>query len=432
MISNAFSKPRSSYLKTVFLLLALAIWMVVPIIGIFPLLIYVELNYKNKIINHFLLAIVVITLSVFNSSIYIHSDTENYLTAYEECGITSWLSCLENAKFEPFFYILSYPVFYFSNGSRIAFLIFWSLLINTLTIFIICKAFSKKHAALLIIIVLLNPTFYTQNFLMRQFMANTLFLSAITLRKNKLLFIIFILLSILTHYSVLIYLPLIFINFSYLNNKYLKKKKYIKTIKNIIYISSIFCLFLVSFLFKFNIQNIEYVVSFFNEPIFDFVTKKSDYFFNKSLVSQTFNIQLVYILLIGISYIITLYKKASVHELEKNIVLVEDKTHRTMIYLYILQASIFIITIDLDYLPLRLSLMLIAYSGIFFYPLFENNLKLRYQAKLFIGFIIAFLAGYFIYYLYNIQLGNNIFNFLEGEVFTSSLVDYIEFILNKW
>lgn len=76
----------------VVLFFALAVWVVVPIVGIFPLLLSVQLNLlkpgkksKSEIfLNNLLLILVVFTVSVFFSSVSVKLDLIGYIADYQQ------------------------------------------------------------------------------------------------------------------------------------------------------------------------------------------------------------------------------------------------------------------------------------------------------------------------------------------------------------
>ncbi|NEU84267.1 EpsG family protein, partial [Nostoc sp. UIC 10630] len=178
------SSVQTNYQKYILLFVGIIIWIKIPIVGVLPLLLFVFLNRSSKsysldsLLNNSILLLVAVTISLFCCLIDIQADTEQYLIAYRDCNGDNPVECFQSAKFpfEPGFYFLASILFIICNGSELGFLLLWSFIINFLTFFVICKGVSKKYYALLIFVVLLNPAFYLQAFIMRQFISSTFFL----------------------------------------------------------------------------------------------------------------------------------------------------------------------------------------------------------------------------------------------------------------
>ena len=130
---------KYTYIKYIFILIGMALWINAPILGIFPILLFVFLNHNsdeeydqnssnNVIVNNFLLLLVVLTLTFFCALVDIQADTLEYVNEYQQCRNINPVECFQSRPypFEPGFYLLSYVFFSISNGSNLGFLLLWS------------------------------------------------------------------------------------------------------------------------------------------------------------------------------------------------------------------------------------------------------------------------------------------------------------------
>jgi hypothetical protein len=207
--ANSFISRKND--KVIFLFIGLALWFISPILGVFALLYFVHLNNKeNSRLNLLIILVVVITLTVFVSSVDIISDLAVYVDNYELLGKETPFEVSGGGGFEFVMWLLSYPIYLFSGGSRYVFVFFWSLAINLATFFVIVKAFSPKNYALLALFIVSTPNFIGyQAFLLRQYIATVIFLIALIFIDKKVWMWGLYLLSILTHIGNILYLPIL-------------------------------------------------------------------------------------------------------------------------------------------------------------------------------------------------------------------------------
>ncbi|MGL6345245.1 MAG: hypothetical protein ACRC80_39595, partial [Waterburya sp.] len=166
--------------KAIYLFLGLALWFVSPILGIFLLLFFVHLNQKqDSKLNLLILLTVIITVTAFVSSVDIRGDLAVYVTNYEKLGKETPFEVAGGGGFEFVMWLLSYPIYILSDGSKYAFVFFWSLAINLLTFLVIIKVFSPRNYALLALFIVTTPNFIGyQAFLLRQYIATMIFFIA--------------------------------------------------------------------------------------------------------------------------------------------------------------------------------------------------------------------------------------------------------------
>ncbi|MBD2562668.1 MULTISPECIES: EpsG family protein [Nostoc] len=433
------SNVQTNYQKYILLFFGIIIWLNIPIIGVLPLVLFVFLNRNSKsysldsLLNNSILLLVAVTVTLFCCLIDIQADTEQYLIAYRDCNGDNPIECFQSDifPFEPGFYFLASILFIICNGSDLGFLLFWSFIINFLTFFVICKGFSKKYYALLIFFVLLNPAFYLQAFIMRQFMSSAFFLCALVSKKNKVTCILFLLLSILNHYSILLYLPIIIMQFVDVNS--LLKYKYFNKIITLLKYTSI-SLFVFGLIYSVNQATIASLFDRISSiPQLSFLAAKSSFFVKNQLASIGFLAHLVLVAFLGYFYINL--SRDNYIETSLNSCLTSEEEHldRSMLCLYVLQSILFLFTRNLDYLPLRLSLILLSFLGIFFYLPLERRSNLKPPIKFWsMVILVTLLFSYFIYFLQANSGKNVTFNYLEGRLFTSSIVDYIDLAISRW
>ncbi len=438
MTSN-LSIVKTNYQKYICFFIGICIWVKIPIIGVLPLLLFVFLNRNSKsysldsLLNNSILLLVAVTATLFCCLIDVQADTQEYLRAYRDCNGDNPIECFQSTEFpfEPGFYFLASLLFIICNGSEMGFLLSWSFIINFLTFFVICKGFSKKNYALLILFVLLNPAFYLQAFLMRQFISSTFFLCALVCKKNKFTCVLFIFLSIVNHYSILLYSPIIILQFIELNS--LLQHKLFNKISVILKYLSIL-LFLFALIYSVNQATIASIfdkVSSIQQ--LSFLTGKSASFVKNQLASIGFLAHIVLVAFLGYFYINISRDNYVETNLNSCLTSEEKRLDISMLYLYVLQSILFLFTRNLDYLPLRLSLILLSFLGIFFYLPIERKSKLKPQIKfLSMATLVILLFSYFIYFLQANSTANSTFHYLEGRIFTSSIIDYIDLAVSRW
>ena len=433
------SSVQTNYQKYILLFVGIIIWIKIPIVGVLPLLLFVFLNRSSKfysldsLLNNSILLLVAVTISLFCCLIDIQADTDQYLIAYRDCNGDNPVECFQSAKFpfEPGFYFLASILFIICNGSELGFLLLWSFIINFLTFFVICKGVSKKYYALLIFVILLNPAFYLQAFIMRQFISSTFFLCALVSKKNKIICILFLFLSIVNHYSILLYLPVMIIQFIDLNNL-LNNKVFHKIIISIKYIS--ISLFIFGLIYSVNQATITSIFDKISSiPQLSFLAAKSSFFVKNQLSNIGFLAHLVLVAFLGYFYINLSRDNYIETSLNSCLTLEEKRLDLSMLCLYVLQSILFLFTRNLDYLPLRLSLILLSFLGIFFYLPLERRSNLKPPIKfLYMLTLVTLLFSYFIYFLQANSRANPTFNYLEGHIFTSSIIDYIDLAISRW
>jgi hypothetical protein len=417
----------------VVLLLGLAVWIWVPIVGIFPLLLSVQLNLlksdklskKIVFLNNLVLILVVFTISVFLSSYTVVSDTVTYVQEYQQLDKLSPFDLARGNGFEFVSLLLVYPVYYLTNGSVYAFLFTQALIINTLVVFVISKGLSKKYYPVLLMIVCSSSTgtfsYYSQMLFMRHFLSNIFLMSAVATIESRVSFWIYSFLSFFSHLSNLFYVfILIFIKFiSQINaaiNRFLKIRKTKK--KYILAIIFIFVL-LLSFLY-FNL-NLKDPIRFFIEQLKvvgltdisnylgDRSASYSDY--SKDDYEMSRNQFFRAYIFTGVGFLLYFWK---------NNISVKFSALLSFLILQLLSYSIVLST----GFNSRIILLITSMYGFFYTGMIESKIKI---IKIFLGIIVTYNVVSFLK-----QASREfapLLTFFNGQPLQMTLFDYIEFFI---
>jgi hypothetical protein len=409
---------HNSSLKYVLLFLGLIVWIIIPIIGIFPLLLFIHFNFnskKNKIngLNLVILILIAVTTAIFTSSQNIISDTAVYVTNYEDLGRYSPFELAHGKGVEFILPLLSYPIYIISNGSRYSFLFCWSLFINLATIYIAIKL-SKENFALILFYTIANPVFFIQIFLMRQFIASTFVLLAIVNLESEIATWGFYAISIFTHFTSIMYLPIIIWGIKGTN--WIRKLFSIFT-NNLVF--KILVLFLLISAFAIGIRYGTLLKFFDILKGTEALYAKSRYWAaeNKDTglgIGRTRIVEFLTIFLIN-SFM-----------LKKNHQSPRDK-NRDMIMSIIFTYLFFLCLITSNiggHFSLRIGLLLLGFSGIFYYQLLDKKWKIPDLKNIFIAISLIAVFVRFFYFLYN--QGKVELYYLNGQPFENSILEYIK------
>ena len=223
-----------------------ALWVVTPIIGIFPLLLSIQLylitpeSKQPKLfsLTNTLLILVVVSVSIYASSIEIFADTRNYLDVYEiidKKGIFDNEYVKERFEFVPFAFL--YLIHILTNGSEYLCLLLFSLTINALVTFGVTKKISPEYYPTLLIVIFSTFFYYSHVFYMRQFMSIVLMVIAIAyIESSWLIFIFWCSLALFSHFSTALYIAVCTTSKMFFSIKGRIKIKYNKNNKVLLYI----------------------------------------------------------------------------------------------------------------------------------------------------------------------------------------------------
>lgn len=241
LIDKLNNLRRPSDLKLPLLFLGLAVWVVVPILGVFPLLMFIQLDLLRSkktekgifSLNNIILALVVLTIVVYVSSFDVFADTKVYLDIYERLGRRGpFDNYFSQSRFEFVLFLFFYPIYWLSNGSTYWCLVIFALFTNSLITFHISKKLSPRYYPTLLIILFSNFMYYSQVFYMRQFFSIVWVMAAIAaLDSSMVWFIACSALAIFSHLTSAMYIAIAFslkfgsVIVSYIKIKWQKKDK---------------------------------------------------------------------------------------------------------------------------------------------------------------------------------------------------------------
>ena len=393
--------------KIIVLMLGLALWLVMPILGIFPLILFIHLNKKSKSQLNFIVSLaVILTITIFVSSADIISDLAVYVDNYGNLDKQSPWEISGGQGLEFVMWLVSYPIYVISDGSNYAFVFFWCFVFNALVFWAIARGFSPNNYGLLLLFIVANPIYFSfQIFLVRQYLATLMFLIAVINIERKPLMWMFYVLSLFTHIANIIYFPILIL-YNKLDLLYNK--------------SIIFGLVLAGYILPFGAE----IFASFAERIAKLlptqyavaiISKTAYYSVERSGETDIFipTVENLVILLI----ILIFLKQRQLKTLPEKIFL----------FLYPVLFFLMFVGKDIHMFSNRISFLLFPFGGLFYFLIIEPKWKTSNTfKKLVIVFLLSVKLSYFNYYLYNNSLSKNDFHFLDDRVYNSTIFDYIE------
>lgn len=233
-------------LRLPILFFGFAVWIVTPIMGIFFLLLSIQLYLitpnvrKPKFVSltNILLVLVVLSISIYVSSFEVFADTRNYLDVYETIdkkGIFNNQYVLDRFEFVLFAFL--YLIHILTNGSEYWCLLLFSLFINTMVTFCISKKLSAKYYPTLLILVFSTQFYYSHIFYMRQFLSIVFMSMAFAyLESSWLIFAFCSFLALFSHFSIALYIAICIFSKAIFSIRKKIRIKYHKTNKLFFYI----------------------------------------------------------------------------------------------------------------------------------------------------------------------------------------------------
>jgi EpsG family len=161
--------------RHVFLGCTLAIWSVVPILGIIFLLLYCQINLSSNqkqeehkpLLNLLPLVLIIFTIGTYIATFKSFNDTDIYINLYKSLNQESPFT-LPDIDMEPGAFILPKYLSRLTSGDELAFLLFQSLTMNTAFVFY-SVIFVPEFYPLIILVNIMSQGYYFQLFWMRQF-----------------------------------------------------------------------------------------------------------------------------------------------------------------------------------------------------------------------------------------------------------------------
>ena len=390
--------------KAIFLFAGLALWVFMPILGIFPLMFFVHLNQKPKSkLNALVTLLVILTITIFVSSADVISDLAVYIDNYGNLGKKTPFEVSGAQGFEFLMWLVSYPIYVFSNGSNYAFIFFWSLLLNSLTFFVVAKGFSHRNYGLLLLFIISNPIYYGfQCFFIRQYFATLLFIIAIVNIDRKPLMWGIYLVSLFAHLANFMYLPILLLydKVRILGNK-------------VVLVLMVALGAVLPFSQTLFVNLAERVASFIPSQYAHFILGKTAYYAKERANESSFIIPLLEHSLIFI--LILIFVKNQKFKTDKE---------KLVYFLYPIFYVLMYLGKDIELFSNRVAFILFPFGGIFYYFAIDRDWKIG--KKTILALILSFKLMYFNYYLYTVSLGQRDFHFLDNKVYSSTIIDYIE------
>lgn len=392
--------------KAIYLFLGLALWFVSPILGIFLLLLFVHLNYKeDSKLNLLLILMVIITITVFVSSVDIRGDLAVYVTNYELLGKKNPFEIAGGGGFEFVMWLFSYPIYIFSGGSKYAFIFFWSLAINLVTFLGIVKVFSPRNYALLALFIVTTPNFIGyQAFLLRQYIATMIFLIALVYTDKKFLMWGLYLLSVFTHIANLLYFPVLLL---YNKVKILESKITIF----LVVLFGITAAFSASIVFDLA----SLVAKFLPSQYASVLLIKTYRYGREQVASEDLGIAFVEQFILFVIIILLVNNKGVNHSQEK-----------VLKFLYPIFLAVMFMGRNIFLFSNRFAFIFFPFGGLFYYFIIEHKLKI-FKQEIIVYLLLAKIV-YFIYFMNIMNNGETVLSFMHGNTLGSNIFNYIEVV----
>lgn len=392
--------------KAFYLFLGLALWFVSPILGIFLLLLFVHLNQKqDSKLNLLILLTVIITVTAFVSSVDIRGDLAVYVTNYEKLGKETPFEIAGGGGVEFVMWLFSYPIYIFSDGSKYAFVFFWSLAINLLTFLVIIKVFSPRNYALLALFIVTTPNFLGyQAFLLRQYIATMIFFIALIYIDKKVVMWSLYLLSVFTHIANLLYFPILLLY----NKVKILESKITVFIMVFVGITAAFSASIV-----FDLASL--VAKFLPSQYASVLLIKTYRYDREQVASEDLGIAFVEQFILFVIIILLVNNKG-----------VKNSQEKVLKFLYPIFLAVMFMGRNIFLFSNRFAFIFFPFGGLFYYFIIEHKLKI-FRQEIIVSLLLAKIV-YFIYFMNLMNNGETVLSFMHGNTLSSNLFDYIEIV----
>jgi hypothetical protein len=417
------------------LLFGLAIWLLSPIFGIIPLLLFSQINVSQTVskknlklrvfnFNSFSLLLVLFTVVVAASTHTVISDLQVYVEIYNGLGKMPLLEYMSSYKMEPITFIIPSLINWLFQPGEYSFILVQSLTMN-LAFMLIAMKFMPSYYPTIILLNITSNSYFIQVFLMRQFYSFIFlvcFIYTFSLWKKIILF----LLSISTHSGTLLFLCFSMISL-FLKNNIQTENFNIKLINNLtsffnkfirqkigFYGICFFAFILMPILFAFLKNDNSLITSIF--PTFS--DRLEVYGENNSL---GLNQDIWKVMIFDICFLLT----------SVSMINFSDEEVSCYVWSIMLLLSIACLAAFYYILPAfgRLTYFLSGLSG-FFYTIIFNSNQLTHRLNLFssILFIAIFTKiGYFYYVIVLSSFSDSSFIF-NGNPLGANIFNYFEYL----
>ena len=380
----------SSVVKMNVFILFMLLFCLSPLLGVAAICIFSP--FLSQLERNIASVVVVFFSILFYATLQPFSDLAEYLHVYNNINNINIFHYTRFGKGIEFFILVIMKIVYFiTNGDQFAFLVSIYLIIFSLLI-TICKKMDDEFYLLLFFCVFFSYGFVqTNSYVLRQIIS-ILFILMMIVEWNKKS-IIYGVLSIISHTSAIIAIGLFFITS-------IKKRK-----KLILVIIPIFILVNIIF---YNIGMFSYV--------FDRIIRV-DNKFSSLQTSQIIIYNSQVITAFGLLYFFR-------HNLNRS-----NNSFFLMTF-GVLNFFLFWVVIDIPAMSNRLALFMCAFSGLLLYPILSGKIDFKNKYKVLIIMISVNLLPV-LYVFYNVEMHNNLFNFMDFSPISSNIFDFIELISKR-
>jgi hypothetical protein len=192
-------------------------WIASPILSIITIFIYLLLVNPPKFINNLFIFITCLSLGLINYTKFPESDLASYLVTFERLSYYPVYEFYLVRPLDPLFYFVSSILYRLVDGHLPAFSLFWTsaiyyiAAISLLNFGRIIKLNRSWTLAAVFLLIVINYNFPLSAHLVRQYMAMSFLIYAFTCSlEGRYSSYLFFLLASLSHFSVIIFLPVIY------------------------------------------------------------------------------------------------------------------------------------------------------------------------------------------------------------------------------
>ncbi|OBU76966.1 hypothetical protein [Cylindrospermopsis raciborskii] len=165
-------------LKYTILLLGLVIWLLSPMLGLIPLLIFSQIDVsqsvikntrkKNYILNYFCILAVLFTVTITASTYSVVGDLKQYTIIYDQLGGTNFFDFFKKINMEPVTFIIPDLVKRYFYLNRFDFILLQAITMNC-AYFALARVFMPNYYPTVIMLNICSIAYFQQLFLMRQY-----------------------------------------------------------------------------------------------------------------------------------------------------------------------------------------------------------------------------------------------------------------------
>jgi hypothetical protein len=435
---NAFHQVFSYFSKFRYplLLFGLGIWILSPILGIIPLLLFSQIHIsrlvtKNKpkqnllSLNSLSLFLVLFTITVTASTYEVISDLQVYVQVYEGLGNRPFFEYMNAMGMEPMTFIIPNFIKLVFNANAYSFILVQALTIN-LAFMLIAIRFLPSYYPTIILFNITSVAYFTQIFLMRQFYALIfllLFIYTFSLWQK----VVLALLAMFTHSSPFIFIAAGMITLP-LSNNYTQ--------------------------LKFNLKAMSVLKRFLNNLI------RNNFFFYGSLIFIIIGLPTFFVLVANSSTLQAIFPDLAIRVeryegaynyslgvsedlwkvvifdicfLLTSLTMIKFKDEDVYCYSWSITFLVNVIALFAFYyfLPAfgRLVFFLSGLSG-FFYTIIFNSTKLTHKLNLFSSIIFMAVITKILYFCYRMIVGSRLSQYFiwSGNPLNANMFDYIQYL----